>query len=63
MKYYFKAYATDHHLRNIIESGQLTSLNVYQAFGITDYKAVPKAWRTRIPAYVKDYVPLNQFML
>jgi type I restriction enzyme R subunit len=62
MKYYFKAYATDHHLREIIEAGQLTSLNVYPAFGMSDFKAVPLVWRTRIPEYVKDYVPLNQFM-
>ena len=62
MKYYFKAYATDHHLREIIEAGHLTSLNVYPAFGMSDFKAVPLVWRTRIPEYVKDYVPLNQFM-
>ncbi|WP_416221450.1 DEAD/DEAH box helicase family protein [Rhodoferax sp.] len=62
MKYYFKAYATDHHLREIIEAGHLTSLNVYPAFGMSDFKAVPSVWRTRIPEYVKDYVPLNQFM-
>jgi type I restriction enzyme R subunit len=62
MKYYFKAYATDHQLRDIIETGRLTSLNVYPAFGMSDFKAVPPAWRTRIPEYVKDYVPLNQFM-
>lgn len=41
MKYYFKAYATDHRLRDIIETGQLTSLNVYPAFGMRDFKAVP----------------------
>ena len=62
MKYYFKAYATDHNLRNIIEAKQLTALNVYQAFGMSDFKAVPPAWRSRIPEYVKDYVSLNQFM-
>jgi type I restriction enzyme, R subunit len=62
MKYYFKAYATDHHLREIIEAGRLTSLNVYPAFGMSDFKAVPPVWRARIPEYVKDYVPLNQFM-
>ena len=62
MKYYFKAYATDHMLREIIETKRLTELNVYPAFGMSDFKAVPPAWRTRIPEYVKDYVPLNQFM-
>ena len=62
MKYYFKAYATDHRLRDIVEAKRFTDLNVYPAFGINDYKAVPPAWRTRIPEYVKDYVSLNQFM-
>ena len=62
MKYYFKAYATDHRLRDIIETKRLTDLNVYPAFGMSDFKAVPQVWRTRIPEYVKDYVPLNQFM-
>jgi type I restriction enzyme R subunit len=62
MKYYFKAYATDHKLRDIIETKRLTDLNVYPAFGMSDFKAVPPAWRTLIPEYVKDYVPLNQFM-
>ena len=62
MKYYFKAYATDHRLRDIIETQRLTDLNVYPAFGMSDFKAVPPVWRTRIPEYVKDYVPLNQFM-
>jgi hypothetical protein len=42
MKYYFKAYATDHRLRDIIETGQLTSLNVYPAFGMSNFKAVPR---------------------
>ncbi|WP_415763208.1 DEAD/DEAH box helicase family protein [Pseudomonas sp. CP4] len=62
MKYFFKAYATDAKLRAIIEEKHYTSLNVYPAFGITDFKAVPSEWRDRIPEYVKDYVPLNQFM-
>ena len=62
MKYYLKAYATDHKLRDIIETKRLTDLNVYPAFGMSDFKAVPPAWRTLIPEYVKDYVPLNQFM-
>lgn len=54
--------ATDHRLRDIIETQRLTDLNVYPAFGMSDFKAVPPVWRTRIPEYVKDYVPLNQFM-
>lgn len=62
MKYFFKAYATDGRLRDIIEKGKLTDLNVNPAFNMTDFKAVPKKWRDKIPEYVKDYVSLNQFM-
>ncbi len=62
MKYFFKAYASDGRLRDIIEKGKFTELNVNPAFGMADFKAVPKAWRAKIPEYVKDYVPLNQFM-
>jgi type I restriction enzyme R subunit len=62
LKYFFKAYATDGRLRDIIEKGHLTDLNVNPAFSMADFKAVPKEWRKRIPEYVKDYVSLNQFM-
>jgi type I restriction enzyme R subunit len=62
MKYYFKAYATDHQLRDIIEAKRLNDLHTYPSFGVDDFKAVPLQWRTSIPEYVKDYVPLNQFM-
>jgi type I restriction enzyme R subunit len=62
LKYFFKAYATDGRLRDIIEKRRLTELNVNPAFSMADFKAVPKEWRERIPEYVKDYVSLNQFM-
>jgi len=62
MKYFFKAYATDGRLRDIIEKRRLTELNVNPTFNMADFKAVPKEWRDKIPEYVKDYVSLNQFM-
>jgi type I restriction enzyme R subunit len=62
MKYFFKAYATDKGLREIIEKGRLTELNVHPAFNMADFRAVPKEWRERIPEYVRDYLPLKQFM-
>lgn len=61
LKNYFKAYATDGHLRYIIENGRLTELNVNANFNMTDFKAVPVAWRSRIPEYVRNYVSLDQF--
>ncbi|MEI6420576.1 MAG: DEAD/DEAH box helicase family protein [Lentisphaerota bacterium] len=62
MKYYFKAYATDGRLRNIIDTKCFADLNVNPAFSMGDFKEVPQEWRNRIPEYVKDYVSLNQFM-
>ncbi len=63
LKYYFKTYITDPRVREIIDSRRLTELNTNPTFTMQDYKAVPQAWRARIPEYVKDYIPLNQFMV
>jgi len=62
MKYFFKAYATDAALRAVIDDKRFGELNVNPAFGVADLRAVPPEWRKGIPEYVKDYVPLNQFM-
>ncbi|WP_372845719.1 DEAD/DEAH box helicase family protein [Pontiella sp.] len=62
MKRYFSAYAIDGYLRNIIESGQFSDLNVNPSFNMADFKEVPSQWRETIPEYIKDYVSLNQFM-
>ena len=62
MKYFFKAYISNNNIRNIIESKRFTELNVNPTFNMKDFKDVPPEWRTKITEYVKDYVPLNQFM-
>ena len=62
LKYFFKAYITDNRVRDIIETKRFTELNVNPTFTINDFKAVKPAWRTTIPNYIKDYVPLNRFM-
>ncbi len=40
----------------------LINLHTNPSFNLKDYKEVPDRWRKIIPEYVKDYVPLNQFM-
>jgi type I restriction enzyme R subunit len=62
IKYFFKAYASDGELRDIIQENRLGELHVHPAFTTADYRAVPPEWRGRIPQYVKDYVPLDRFM-
>lgn len=61
IKNYFKAYATSERVRDIIEREEYTDLASNARFNMHDLKAVPKQYRTLIPRYIKDYVPLNQF--
>ncbi len=61
IKTFFKAYVTSDKVRDIIESKDFTDLATNPAFSTRDFKAVPAKYRTLIPEYVKDYVPLNQF--
>ena len=61
IKNFFKAYVTNGQIRYIIDSGELTDLATNAFFSTRDLKAVPAQYRTIIPNYIKDYVPLNQF--
>ena len=62
IKHYFKAYVVSNQLRDSIDKGQFTDLATNPFFSTRDFKAVPPRWRTLVPDYVKDYVPLNTFM-
>ena len=61
LRYFFKAYATDSQLRQIVDTGDLTKLNTNPTLGMSEYRAVPEPWRKNIPEYIKDYVSLNTF--
>jgi type I restriction enzyme R subunit len=61
MNYFFKAYISDGGLRETIDKRDFAQLYTTAGFSMEDFKAVPPQWRTRIPEYIKDYVPLNQF--
>jgi type I restriction enzyme R subunit len=61
IKTYFKAYVTSDQVRHIIQSRHFTDLATNPVFSTHDFRAVPEKYRTLIPEYVKDYVPLNQF--
>ena len=61
IKNYFKAYATDGYLRDIIDKRQFARLATNPAFSTTDFRAVPPKYRDLVPEYIKDYVSLNQF--
>ena len=61
LRTYFKAYATSDHTRHIVESGEFGDLVTNPVFTMDDLRAVPREYRSVIPEYIKDYVPLNQF--
>lgn len=61
LKNYFKAYVTSNQIRHIIDTRDYTDLATNAFFSTRDLKAVPEKYRTLIPNYIKDYVPLNQF--
>jgi type I restriction enzyme R subunit len=61
IKNYFKAYATSDQVRHIIEAKDFAALHTNPTFSFADFKAVPEKYRTLVPEYIKEYVPLNQF--
>jgi type I restriction enzyme R subunit len=61
MKRYFKAYATSDRFRAIINEKDFARLATNPSFSTRDFRAVPEPYRTIIPEYIKDYVPLNRF--
>jgi type I restriction enzyme R subunit len=61
IKHYFKAYIINGRVRAIIDSREYTDLATNPVISTRDFRAVPPKYRTLVPEYVKDYVPLNQF--
>jgi type I restriction enzyme R subunit len=62
IKNYFKAYITSDEVRFSINHHTYTDLATNPVFSTSDYRAVPERFRKLVPEYVKDYIPLNQFV-
>jgi type I restriction enzyme R subunit len=60
-KRFFKAYVTDEQFRSIINAKEYAKLATGSVISIQDIKHLQEL-RETIPNYVKDYVPLNNFM-
>jgi len=58
---YMKAYLTDERFRDIINRRVYGELAVYPGFSLKEFHELDH-WREAVPAYIKDYVPINQFM-
>jgi type I restriction enzyme R subunit len=58
---YLKAYVSDEHFRAIINNKDFSQLHFYPGFSLAELKAL-NGWKDKVPEYVKDYVPVNQYM-
>jgi len=61
IKNYMIAYLTDAQVRQIIDSGNYAELASNPKLSLNDLLALDK-WLRLVPAYVKDYVPLNTYL-
>ncbi|MCC7519831.1 MAG: DEAD/DEAH box helicase family protein [Verrucomicrobiae bacterium] len=61
IRQFFKAYITDGGVRQIVDSREYSRLANNAMVSLGEFRALDQ-WRDVIPEYVKDYVPLNQFL-
>ncbi len=60
IKNFLKAYITDTEVRDIIDSQEFAKLAIHPIK--EDFRVLRNEWRTIIPEYIKDYIPLNTYM-
>ncbi len=61
IRQFFKAYVTDGGVRQIMDTREFGRFADNPKVSLDDIRALGQ-WRDVIPEYVKDYVPLNQFL-
>lgn len=62
LRYFFFAYVTDPHLREIIDQQDFTELYHNPSFNVEDFNRVDDNMKTKLPTYIKTYVPLTKFI-
>ena len=60
IKNYLKAYISDEHFRQIVNSKRYGELDFYPAFTKDEFRAL-NGWRDIVPEYAKDYIPFNTY--
>ncbi|HBO33714.1 MAG TPA: restriction endonuclease subunit R, partial [Anaerolineaceae bacterium] len=58
---FFEVYLTDPEVRAIIDKREYPALANNPKLSMEDLKALGK-WRDQVPAYVKDYIPINTYL-
>ena len=62
LRYFFHAYVTDPHMREIIDQQDFTELYHNPTFNVEDFNRVDDKMKSSLPLYIKTYVPLSKFI-
>ena len=62
LRYFFHAYVTDPHVRDIIDQQDFTELYHNPTFNVDDFNRVDDKMKTKLPYYINTYVPLQKFI-
>ena len=62
LRYFFYAYITDPSVRKIIDQQDFTELYHNPSFNVEDFNRVDDEMKSKLPYYIKTYVPLNKFI-
>jgi type I restriction enzyme R subunit len=62
LRYFFYAYITDPSVREIIDQQDFTELYHNPTFNVEDFNRVDDEMKSKLPYYIKTYVPLNKFI-
>jgi len=62
LRYFFYAYITDPSVRHIIDQKDFTELYHNPSFNVEDFNRVDDEMKSKLPNYIKTYVPLNKFL-
>jgi type I restriction enzyme R subunit len=62
LRYFFYAYITDPSVREIIDQQDFTELYHNPTFNVEDFNRIDDEMKSKLPYYIKTYVPLNKFI-
>lgn len=62
LRYFFYAYITDPNVRCIIDQQDFTELYHNPTFNVEDFNRVDDEMKSKLPFYVKTYVPMQKFI-
>ncbi len=62
LRYFFDAYITDPSVREIIDQQDFTELYHNPTFNVEDFNRVDDEMKSKLPYYIKTYVPINKFL-